>query len=134
MHKRGSIVGKKFGGIDAFRFVTLSCPAQVDGETGEVFRVLSNLESITGMVSGEIRNQDQRLSRSLLVIVDGDVVAFDFRHRGISVSGLRFLPLKGFSDKRKLHTGSCNFQRTETTDQSGTGNFGALMGLKLARC
>ena len=56
--------------------------------------VLRNLESVTGMVSGEVGDQDQRCSRSLLVIVDGDVIGFNFRHGGISVWGLKLTSKK----------------------------------------
>ena len=44
----------------------------------EFFGVLGDLKSITGVISRQIRDQDERLSCSLLVVVDGDLVYLDF--------------------------------------------------------
>ena len=45
-----------------------------------MFGVLGNLESIAGMISGQVGDQDQRLSGSLLIVVHSDTVRFDFGH------------------------------------------------------
>jgi len=47
--------------------------------------VLGHLEGIAGAIGGQIGKEDQRFSSSLLVIVYGYVIGFDFRH-GVSPS------------------------------------------------
>src|SRR6202044_358104 len=49
----------------------------------EMLGVVGDLESITGVVGGEIRDQDQGFTRSLLLVIDRDVVDFDLGHRGL---------------------------------------------------
>src|SRR5216683_6900163 len=84
MHESGNIVPQKLGGIDALGFVRFTCPSQVEREAGKVLGVLCHLEGVTGVIGGQIRKENERLSGSLLVIVHRDVVGFDFRHGSLS--------------------------------------------------
>jgi len=45
--------------------------------------VILNLKGITGVIGGEVRNEDQRFAGSLLLIVECDVPGRDLGH-GIS--------------------------------------------------
>jgi hypothetical protein len=80
LHEGGHIVGKGLRRVDAFRLIALAGTSQVAGDTGEVLEVLGNLEGIAGVISGQVGNQDQRLSDSLLIVVHGDTVRFDPGH------------------------------------------------------
>src|SRR5262249_22286416 len=80
LHKSGDVVGKQFHRIGAVRLVGLACSSRVKRDTGEVLGVVSDLKGITGMIGGEIGNENKWLSRSLLLVVDGDSVGLDFRH------------------------------------------------------
>ena len=51
-HESGNVVGEKFGGIDAFRFVRLPCPSQVERDAGKVLGVFCDLERVTGVIGG----------------------------------------------------------------------------------
>src|SRR6266849_4491553 len=84
LHESGNIVPQKLGGIDAFGFVRFTCPSEVERDAGKVLGILCYLEGITGVIGGQIRNENQRLSASLLVIVYRDVVGFDLRHGSLS--------------------------------------------------
>src|SRR6266571_472882 len=80
LHERRDIIGKEFGRVGPFRFVAFTRASQVHRDTGEVPGVLGDLKSVTGVISRQIRDQDERLSCSLLVVVDGDLVGLDFWH------------------------------------------------------
>jgi len=67
LHKRCDIIREKLAGIDAFGFVAFTRPAEVDGDAGKMLGVLGYLEGITGVIGGQIGNEDQRFSISLLV-------------------------------------------------------------------
>src|SRR6266545_3066217 len=69
----------------AVGFVAFPRSAEVDGEAGEVLGVLRHLEGVTSVIGGQVGNEDQRFSGSLLVIVHGDVIGFDFRHGSLSL-------------------------------------------------
>src|SRR5436309_3185714 len=84
LYERRDIIGKEFGRVGPFGFVAFTRASQVHGETGEVLGVLGDLKSITGVISRQIRDQDERLSCSLLVVVDGDLVYLDFWHAAFS--------------------------------------------------
>src|SRR5712692_8471272 len=84
LHERRDIIGKEFGGVGPFGFVAFTRAAQVYGDTGEVLGVLGDLKSVTGVISRQIRDKDERLSCSLLVVVDGDLVCPDFWHVAFS--------------------------------------------------
>jgi len=84
LHKGVHIIGKEFRGIDSFRLVSFASPPWIDGDAGKVLGVLGNLESIAGAIRGQERNQDQRLSGSLLIVVHGDTVRFDLGHLIVS--------------------------------------------------
>ena len=42
--------------------------------------ILRDLKGVAGIVRRQIRNEDERLSRALLVIIHGHVVDLDLRH------------------------------------------------------
>jgi hypothetical protein len=79
-HERSHVIGKHFGGIRSFRYVALSGPSQVKRDAGEVLGVFCHLECVAGVVRAQVRDQDERLTTSLLVVVDRDVVGFDPGH------------------------------------------------------
>src|SRR6476660_9527114 len=79
-HKSGDVVGKQFHRIGAVRLVCLARSSRVKRDTGEVLGIVGDLKGITGMISGEIGNENKWLSRPLLLVVDGDAVGLDFRH------------------------------------------------------
>src|SRR5713101_8336507 len=83
-HESGNVVREKLSGIDAFRFVRFTCPSEVERDAGKVLGVLCHLEGVTGVIGGQIRNENEGLSGSLLVIVHRDVVGFDLRHGSLS--------------------------------------------------
>src|SRR6266567_1863360 len=80
LHESGNIVREKLGGIDAFWFVRFTCPSEVERDAGKVLGVLRHLEGVTCVIGGQVRNENERLTDSLLVIVQRDVVGFDLRH------------------------------------------------------
>src|SRR6266568_247361 len=80
LHELSNIIGKEFGRVGPFGFVGFTRAPQVYGDTGEVFGVLGDLKSVTGVISRQIRDKDERLSCTLLVVVDGDLVCLDFWH------------------------------------------------------
>src|ERR1039457_4086709 len=89
LHERRNIIGKEFGRVGSFGFVGFTRAPQVHRDTGEVFGVLGDLKSVTGVISRQIWYKDKRLSCSLLVVVDGDLICPDFWH--ISFSFLNHL-------------------------------------------
>src|SRR5258708_39592929 len=93
LHKSGDIVGEKLSGIDTFRFVGFASPSEVERDAGKVLGVLCHLEGVTGVVSGQIRKENEGLSGSLLVIVHRDVVGFDLRHESQSFRMCSLLPI-----------------------------------------
>ncbi len=80
LHQRRDIIGKELGRVGPLGLVTFTRASQVHRDTGEVLGVLGDLKSVTGVISRQIRDKDERLSCSLLVIVDGDLVCSDFWH------------------------------------------------------
>src|SRR5260370_43205 len=58
--------------------------SQVYGDTGEVLCILGDLKSVTGVIRRQVRDKDERLSCSLLVVVDGDLVCPDCWHVAFS--------------------------------------------------
>jgi len=83
-HKSGNVVGEKLGGIGALSFVRFPCPPQVERNARKVLGIFCDLEGITGVIGGQVRNENKRLAGSLLVLVYGDVVRFDLRHGNLS--------------------------------------------------
>src|ERR1700675_1766320 len=83
-HESGNIFGQEFGGVSAFRFVSFTGPAKVERDAGKVLGVLGHLKGVTGVIGGQVRNENQGLAGSLLLIVYGDAVRSDLRHRSSS--------------------------------------------------
>src|SRR5215470_15985440 len=79
-HESGDIIGEKLGRVGAFGFVAFTRAPQIQRNAGEVAGILSNLKGVTGMIGGKEGNQDERVARSLLLVVYGDVVRFDLGH------------------------------------------------------
>jgi hypothetical protein len=52
LHQGGDVVREKLAGIDAFGFVALTCPAEIDRDAGKVLSILCHLEGITGVIGG----------------------------------------------------------------------------------
>src|SRR6266851_3879729 len=80
LHERGNIVREKLGGIDAFGLVGFTCPSEVERDACKVLSVLCHLEGVTGVIGGQVRNENEGLTASLLVIVHRYVAGFDLRH------------------------------------------------------
>jgi hypothetical protein len=55
LHKSGDVVGKQLDRIGATGLVGLARTAWIDGDTGELFSIVCDLEGITCIVSGEVR-------------------------------------------------------------------------------
>ena len=87
LHERRNIVGKQFRRVGALRLVRFAGSPQVHGNGGEVLRVLRHLKGVTSVIRGQVGNEDERLTRSLLVVIHRDRVGDYFRHRT-----LRLLP------------------------------------------
>ena len=56
---------------------------------GEVPGVLRHLKCVTGVIRGQVRNENERLTRSLLVVVHRDRVGGYFGHWSSSGNGSR---------------------------------------------
>ena len=80
LHESGNIVREKLGGIGALRFVRFTSPPEVERDAGKVLGILSHLEGVTGVIGGQLRNKNEGLTGSLLIIVHRDVVGFNLRH------------------------------------------------------
>ena len=80
LHKSTQVIGKEFRGIGSFGLVGLARPPWIDRDAGIVLGVLGNLEGIASIIGGRVGDQDQRLPVSLLLVVDGNTVRFDFRY------------------------------------------------------
>src|SRR5260370_22592864 len=80
LHQRRDIIGKELSRVDPLGLVAFTLASQVHGDTGEVLGVLGDLKSVTGVISRQIRDKDDRLSCSLLVVADGALVCSDFWH------------------------------------------------------
>lgn len=79
-HERGNIVGENLGGIGAVRFVGFASPSEVEGDAGVMLGIFCHLKGITGVIGGQVRNENQGLAGPLLVIVHSEVVRFDLGH------------------------------------------------------
>jgi hypothetical protein len=88
LHEGGDVVGEQFHRIGALRLIRLASTAWIDGDAGKVLGVIGDLEGVAGMVGGKIGNENKRLSRPLLLVVDGDAVGLDFRHANLPVGFL----------------------------------------------
>src|SRR2546428_7121983 len=84
LHERGDVISIEFGGVGPCGFIRFTGASQVHGDTGEVLGILGDLKRITGVISRQIRDEDERLSCSLLVVVHGDLVDADFGHGAFS--------------------------------------------------
>src|ERR1700722_10202539 len=80
LHEGSDVVAEQFHRIGALRLVSLARAPRLNGDAGEVLSIVGDLKSITGLISGQIGNENKRLSRALLLVVDGDAVGLDFRH------------------------------------------------------
>ena len=81
IHESGNIVSKNLGGIDAFGLVRFTCPSKIERNAGKVLLgVLRHLEGIAGMIGGQVWNENEWLTSSLLVVIHRDVIGFDLRH------------------------------------------------------
>src|ERR1700751_2716013 len=85
LHEGGDVVGKQFHRIGALRLIGLASAARIEGDASEVLGIIPDLKGIAGMVGGKIGNENERLSRPLLLVVDGDAVGSGFRHANLPV-------------------------------------------------
>ena len=76
----GDLVGVDFGRVRPGGLVTLPGPRKVESDAAEVLCVGRQLERITSVIGGEVRNQQQRLAIPLHVIVDSEPVYVNLRH------------------------------------------------------
>ena len=79
-HEGGDVIGEQLGRISALWLVAFTRPARIKRNAGEMLGIFGDLEEVAGVVSGEIRNENERLARSLDLVVDRDVVDLDLRH------------------------------------------------------
>ena len=83
LHEAGDVVREEFGRIGPVRLVALARATRIERDAGEMLGVVGDLKRVTGVVGGEIGDEHQGLARSLLVVVDRDVVDLDLGHRGL---------------------------------------------------
>ena len=74
LHECGNIVGKQLRRIGTVRFVRFARSPQIDGNAGEAPGILRHLKGVTGVIRGQVRNENERLTGSLLVVVHRDRV------------------------------------------------------------
>lgn len=77
LHKRGNVIGKILGSVGAIEFVRFSRSPKIQGDAGKVFGVLGYLEGVTSVIGGQVGNEQQGLSVSLLVVIHRNVVGFN---------------------------------------------------------
>src|SRR5262249_54462353 len=74
LHERGDVGAEQLGGVRALRLAGQAGAAQVHAEAREVLGVLGDLERVTCLVSGQVGDEHQRLTRALHLVVDVDPV------------------------------------------------------------
>src|SRR5206468_3047140 len=79
-HESGDVVRECLCRISSLGGLAFTGSAKIERNASEVLAIFGNLESVTGVIGGQVRNQNERVAGSLLFIVDGDVVGFYFRH------------------------------------------------------
>src|ERR1700722_11243669 len=79
-HESGDVVGEQFGRISSVWLVGLAGSARIQRNAGEMLGVVGDLEGVTGIVGGKVRDEHKRLARPLGLVVDGDVVDLDLGH------------------------------------------------------
>ena len=79
-HEGGDVVGEQFGRIGSVWLVGLAGAARIKRNAGEMLGVVGDLEGVTGVVGGEVRDEHKRLARSLALVIDRDVVDLDLGH------------------------------------------------------
>ena len=84
LHESSDVIGEKFSGIGAFRFIGFASPPQVQRNAVRVLGIFFHLEGVTGVIGAQEGNENERLIASLLVIVHRDVVCLDLRHASLS--------------------------------------------------
>src|SRR6266849_2221843 len=102
-HESGDVIGEKLSGIGTIRCVTFASPSEVERDAGKVLGVLCHLEGVTGVIGGQVGNENERLAGSLLVIVHGEVVCLDLRHWGSLLSNVCQPPARGSSLASAVH-------------------------------
>src|SRR5438105_5898803 len=99
LHESGNVIREKFGRIGSLWFVGFTCPSEIQRDASKVLGVLCHLEGVTTVIGGQVGDENEGLTVSLLVIVHRDVVGFDLRHgsqsfRVCSVSPVRLTGTK----------------------------------------
>src|SRR5438552_1237854 len=64
-HKRGNVVCEKLSRVGTFRFVRFASSPEVERYAGEVLGVFRYLKSVTGVVGGQVRNENEGLATNL---------------------------------------------------------------------
>src|SRR5207248_5662098 len=85
LHESGNVVGEMLRHISTVCFVRFTGAPEVERDAGEVFGILGNLEGVAGVICSKVGNENQRLTTSLLIVVDGEVVGFDLRHETLLI-------------------------------------------------
>ena len=80
LHEGGHVIGKQLGGVCSPRLVSCSGTTRIDRDAGEVLGILRDLKRVASVVCGQKGIQDERLSRTLLLVVHCDLAEFDVRH------------------------------------------------------
>src|SRR5262249_33666125 len=65
--------------VGAVGLVAHAGAARIDGDAGEVPRILGNLERVAGVVGGEVRGEDQRVALTLRLGVGRDAIGRERR-------------------------------------------------------
>jgi hypothetical protein len=79
-HEGGDVVGEQFGRIRSVGLVGLAGAARIKRNASEMLGIVGDLEGVAGVVSGKVRDEHKRLSRSLGLVIHRDVVDFDLGH------------------------------------------------------
>jgi hypothetical protein len=80
LHKCCDVIGKQLHRIGATGLVGLARTTWIDGKARELLRIVCDLEGITCIVCGEVRDEDQRLPRPLLLVVHRNSTCLDLGH------------------------------------------------------
>src|SRR5215469_4526181 len=80
LHERRDVLSEQLRRVGAGRLIRLARTAWINRYAGEMLGILRDLKGVAGIVRRQIRNEDEWLSRALLVIIHGHVVDLDLRH------------------------------------------------------
>ena len=79
-HEGGDVVGEQFGRIRSVGLIGFAGAARIKRNASEMLGIVGDLEGVTGVVGGKVRDEHKRLARPLGLVIHRDVVDFDLGH------------------------------------------------------